>query len=511
MVRLAVSKAVEAASPQIAAGWQGASNCNKNVTCDETFAGDGQAWLFGKGKGIAMKNAVLFEIRNVLVVHLMLTFCAINAGAQTVVVNSLVSFNGVNNGDHPYAGLTLAGDGNFYGTTEDGGSSNYGTVFKMTPGGTLTTLVSFAGTNGEYPVSGLTLGNDGKLYGTTYQGGSNNDGTVFQITTNGTLASLVSFTGSNGASPYAAGLVLGSDGNLYGTTEYGGSNNDGTVFRMTTSGILTSLASFAGTNGANPQAGLALGSDGNFYGTTVSGGSNSYGAVFKVATNGGLSLLASFNNTNGANPWGWLTLGSDGNFYGTTVNGGTGSLPYGTVFRVSTNGLLASLFTFDFDTGKGPYAGLTPGSDGNLYGTTTYGGTNSGSPGTLFEVNTNGTVTTLFNFSFIGNDGGNPFGGLTRGVNGNYYGTAWQGGQYGEGAIFVVSFPVVVQTSSVSSNRFSISFPTVDGQSYTIQQISALAENDWSTYTNLTGSGFSAQITIPATNGPAQFFRVVQP
>ena len=73
-------------------------------------------------------------------------------------------------------------------------------------------------------MAGLALGLDGNFYGTTWQGGANGYGTVFQVTANGTLTTLASFSGSNGASPYA-GLTLGPDGVFYGTTIFGGYTN----------------------------------------------------------------------------------------------------------------------------------------------------------------------------------------------------------------------------------------------------------------------------------------------
>jgi uncharacterized repeat protein (TIGR03803 family) len=126
---------------------------------------------------------------------------------------------------------------------------------------------------------------------------------------------------------------------LYGTTFLGGANGYGTVFRMTTNGTLTPLASFGGTNGAQPQAALLLASDGNFYGTTGSGGAFTnlsgfgYGTVFKLTTNGTLTTLVSFNGTNGAYPLAGLVQALDGSFYGTTASGGTND--YGTIFRLT--------------------------------------------------------------------------------------------------------------------------------------------------------------------------------
>ena len=168
---------------------------------------------------------------------------------------------------------------------------------------TLQTLCSFSGTNGAYPRAALTQGNDGSFYGTTESGGCCASGTVFKVTTNGTLTSLVSFSGTNGAWPQAA-LTLGNDGSFYGTTYVLGSNDAGTVFQVTTNGTLTTLVFFSNTNGSHPYAPLTLGADGNFYGTTqnggstVTGGATGNGTVFKVTTNGTLTTLVSFNATN---------------------------------------------------------------------------------------------------------------------------------------------------------------------------------------------------------------------
>jgi len=145
---------------------------------------------------------------------------------------------------------------------------------------------------------------------------------------------------------------------------------------------VTSLVSLNDTNGAYPRAALIPGNDGNLYGTTYYGGSNSLGTVFKVTTNGVLTTLVSFNNTNGANPIAGLTLGSDGNFYGTTVNGGSSNL--GKAFEMTTNGVLTTLASFNNTNGANPYGGWTAGSDGNFYGTTANGG-----------AATNGTVLKL--------------------------------------------------------------------------------------------------------------------
>jgi uncharacterized repeat protein (TIGR03803 family) len=245
-------------------------------------------------------------------------------------LTTLCSFSG-EDGQSPNA-LALGNDGNFYGTTPWGGPREGGTVFRVTTNGALT-LYSFSfligGNDGGNPYAGLALGNDGNFYGTTHSAGSGNYGTVFKITTNGVLTTLVSFNSTNGAQPQTR-LALGPDGNFYGTTSSGGSAGYGTVFQVTTNGVLTTLVSFNSTTWLG--TGLALGPDGNFYGTTDSGGSAGYGTVFQVTTNGVLTTLVSFDSTNG--PGNGLALGPDGNFYGTTGRG-MWSAGYGTVFRLS--------------------------------------------------------------------------------------------------------------------------------------------------------------------------------
>jgi uncharacterized repeat protein (TIGR03803 family) len=308
-------------------------------------------------------------------------------------LTTLVSFSGTN-GAFPGGALTLGNDGNFYGTTRNGGNNNsypygMGTVFKLTTNGVLTTLVSFDGTNGENPQAGLTLGGDGNFYGTTEQGGISGYGTVFKLTTNGDFTTLFSFAVTNGAEP-EAGLTLGNDGNFYGTASGG---YGGIVFKATTNDTLTTLASFTITDGTQPW-GLTLGNDGNFYGTTRSGGNTNsmcpdgMGTIFKVMTNGTLTTLVSFAYTNGAYPWDALTLGNDGNFYGTTDVGGNTNIDNGwgagSVFKVTPNGVLTTLVSFAETNGFGPVGGLILGNDGNFYGTTTQGGRHG--YGTVFRL-----------------------------------------------------------------------------------------------------------------------------
>ena len=364
-------------------------------------------------------------------------------------LTTLYSFAG-SDGAQPTAGLVQGSDGNFYGTTSQGGASETGTVFKITPSGTLTTLHSFAGgSDGEVPFAGLVQGSDGNFYGTTYLGGVNEFGTVFKMTPTGTLTSLYNFAASGGVLP-VAGLVQGSDGNFYGTTTGGGANNAGTVFEITPSGTLTTLYSFARSDGDDPYGGLLQGSDGNFYGTTTGGGaSNGNGTVFKITPRGILTTLYSFAGSDGANPYAALVQGSDGNFYGTTAGGGA-SNGNGTVFKITPGGTLTTLHSFAGSDGANPYAALVQGSDGNFYGTTQQGGANNGN-GTVFKITPSGTLTSLY--SFAGSDGALPGAGLVQGSDGNFYGTTGGGGAYNDGTVFRLGVVRPCATCRLVSSR----------------------------------------------------------
>jgi len=365
------------------------------------------------------------------IASLFLVATAIVSPAQTFT--TLVDFD-ANNVSNPTAPLIQGTDGNFYGiTTGIEGPAGTGTVFKMTPTGTLTTLYTFCSeslcTDGRYPYAGLAQGVDGNFYGTTAAGGDvNGDGTIFKITPEGALATLYTFSGTDGSSPDST-LVQDVDGNFYGTTGGGGSSSDGTIFKITPAGTLTTLHSFSGTDGREPVT-LELGDDGNFYGTTLFGGTNSEGTVFEMTPDGTLSTLYSFCSqdgcTDGYGALGPLVEGTDGNFYGTTANGGTGcgEDTCGTVFKLTPAGMLTTLYSFVGSDGRSPEGGLAQGSDGNFYGTTYEGGDNNA--GTIFKITPAGTLTTLH--SFDGTDGAGSEAGLVQGTDGKFYGTTAFGG-----------------------------------------------------------------------------------
>ena len=228
--------------------------------------------------------------------------------------------------------LVQGSDGYFYGTTPMGGANGSGTVFRISASGNFTNLYSFSGPDGANPQAGLVQGSDGDFYGTTQYGGASTNcyqgcGTVFRITPSGSLTNLHSFVGypTDGSVPVAE-LVQGSDGNFYGVA-------GGTVFRVSPSGNFTNLY-----YGVSSPAWLVQGSDGNFYGTTPMGGASTNcfsgcGTVFRISPSGSFSNLYSFSGNDGSWPFGGLAQGSDGNFYGTTVRGGTNDM--GIVFKLT--------------------------------------------------------------------------------------------------------------------------------------------------------------------------------
>ncbi len=328
----------------------------------------------------------------------------------------------------PAAPLVQDTNGDLYGTAYDGGETNdcelgCGTVFKLPPGGKLTLLQKFDFTDGANPYAGLIQGTSGELYGTTTLGGAYGRGTVFEVTPSGTLTTLHSFCeGGNcggGAESYTA-LVQGTDGNFYGTTAEGGegeacaggrTNGCGTVFKMKPDGVATVLWDFCGRtgcpDGVGPSA-LLQASDGNFYGTTQGGGiggactySYGCGTIFKITPTGGLTTLYNFcsqaNCADGAYPYAGLVQGTDGNLYGTTDEGGLGYAgvnPGGTIYKITTAGLLTTLYNFcsqeSCEDGTEPTGPLVQNTNGNFYGTTFAGGTGGscGSPGcgTVFSL-----------------------------------------------------------------------------------------------------------------------------
>ena len=375
---------------------------------------------------------------------------------NSVKFTTLFNFDG-SNGDGPLGTLVQGTDGNFYGTASGGAIGN-GTVFKITPSGELTTLHQFDGTDGNQP-GGLVLATDGNFYGTAAGGTSNactfGCGAIFKITPGGALTTLHNFDGSDGAYPQT--LIQATDGNFYGTTDEGGAVNFcfqgcGTVFRMSPSGAVTTLYNFCSENGcvdgSNPEGALVQGTDGNLYGPTFFGGASNAcptlgcGTVFKITPAGVLTTLVSFNLTNGASAAAGLVQGRDGNFYGTTEGGGADDICQtfvcGTVFKITQRGAVTTLHTFTYpgtSDGLQPSAALVLATDGSFYGTTAEGGANG--DGTVFRITPDGSFTLLH--SFDGTDGSSVFDGLFQGTDGSFYAPTFLGGANGDGTVFSLS------------------------------------------------------------------------
>jgi uncharacterized repeat protein (TIGR03803 family) len=444
-----------------------------------------------------------------------------------IIFSNLVSFSGTNGvypGANPYCGLALGADGNLYGTTSAGGSNNLGTVFRLTPSGAFTSLLSFNGTNGADPSAALTLADDGTFYGTTFAGGVSNWGTIFRITTNGGLANVFSFTGSDhpdqGAAP-ASALLLDNAGDIFGTANYGGAYTNaaqggsgyGTVFEIAANGSVTVPVFFDNTNGAHPSGGMVLGKDGNFYGTTTWGGRGlsgtfpGYGTIFRLSPDGTFTNLYKFTGgDDGGFIYAGLVQGKDGYLYGAAF--GSSSPGYGTLFKISTNGDFVPLYKFSFSDSGSPYAGLMEGSDGNLYGTA-YGA--YAGYGSVFRLTPGGAFTNLVFFNVA--NGAHPSGVLVQGPDHNFYGTTAQGGPYGLGTVFRLSLPLrpVIKTVAQTNGVVTFTWSAVAGQTYQPEYCTNLVQTNWSPLvTSFVATNGVVTTTDPDAAASAQrFYRIV--
>ena len=334
-------------------------------------------------------------------------------------------------GSFPPVGLTPGVGGDLYGVTSNGGSADRGTIFKIDPTGTLTTLHEFEGTDGEGPSSPILVGSDGFLYGATGGGGRGHFGTIFRLDMSGTLTEVFSFGEGEGTNS-SAGLLPRSDGLVLGTADQGGVGY-GTLFSLDQYDSLSPFYRFTGPDGGDVRSGLVIASNGYSYGVSYGWGANGFGNIFMINAVGlGVTPIHDFNWTDGAYPSARLLAASDGALYGVTERGGTND--QGTIFKTSTVGEFASLYSFDQVHGALPLGGLIEGTDGNLYGTTPYGGEASG--GSVFKVDTSGNLTTLHSFAG-GSEGYSPSAALVQGSDGSFYGSTVGGGDaFGTGTLF---------------------------------------------------------------------------
>jgi uncharacterized repeat protein (TIGR03803 family) len=416
--------------------------------------------------------------------------------AQAQTVTTLATFNGVD-GYGPFASVVQATDGNFYGTTDSGGSVfQEGTFFRVTPGGKLTDLYNFCSqpncADGAFLASVPILGSDGNLYGVAGGGGNSTDaGTVYRMTLGGKLTIVYAFCPAlpctDGAGP--TGLVQGEGGNFYGSTSvtansYGGYG--GTIFSMSPGGELKVLHTFCShVNCMDGDLSLyppILGSDGNLYGVTYFGGNQEGGVLWEVTAAGAYKVLYNFCGKSGgcksANPF-TVVRDFNGDFFGTTASGGGNNS--GVVFEITSTGKYIDLH--DFDSGNGPtwpYTGLTLANDGNLYGVSG-GGIENG--GFIFEITlADGSFKNLYVFNGPG-DASEPPGPLFQGTDGDLYGTTSYGPGSGDGMVFRLS------------NGLSPLVETVPTAGKVGKRILILGNNLTGT-TSVTFNGVPAQFTV---------------
>jgi uncharacterized repeat protein (TIGR03803 family) len=370
------------------------------------------------------------------------TFClasailatAIGASAQTVTTLAYY-------GDYfsRFSSFTQGRDGNLYGSVID---ADYGHIVKITPSGALTVLHDFCPQSnciaGSRPAGPLVLGTDGNFYGVLGDAGDTTGycglifgcGTVFKMTPGGTVTVLHSFSGNDGSNP--DWLIEGSDGNFYGTTTLGGGAargfcGCGTIFKITPAGVFTTLHTFVQTDGDEPN-GIMQATDGNLYGTTHAGGklnrlycqTRGCGTVFKVTTGGVFTSLHSFQVGDGALPYQPPVQASDGTFYGTTFEGANGG--DGTLFSITSQGEAKTVYNF---TGLSnyPIVGLVAASDGNLYGTTQAGGCVDA--GYIYSVSQADVVSLVYDGNCQEGDGYSDA--LLQATGGKFYGSYTNG------------------------------------------------------------------------------------
>jgi uncharacterized repeat protein (TIGR03803 family) len=388
-------------------------------------------------------------------VLLLLAATVIASPAQTFT--TLVSFDYTNGAIPAFPSLIQGLDGDLHGTTEQGGPNNGGTVFKITPDGTVTTLYSFCSLSpfcrdGRSPMGGLIQDPDRNFYGTTLYNGASIGGTVFRISPEGTLTTLYNFTGGTEPNSPQSGVIQATNGSFYGTTTEGG-HGWGTVYSFTPGGTLTTVYAFCAlascADGAEPVAGLTEGTDGNLYGTASRYGAHrDAGTIFKLTLGGVFKTLYNFCShkrggqcRDGQYPQMALVEGTDGNFYGSTNAGGeNGPANDGTIFKITPRGALTTIYSFcsqiDCTDGGSPISTLVQGTDGNFYGTTQ---SSSGGPvGTIFRITPEGALTTLYTFCSQTNcaDGEAPLAGLVQATDGKFYGATSTGGSDNVGTVF---------------------------------------------------------------------------
>ncbi len=417
-----------------------------------------------------MKRTQVFSITSVAKTALIacaatFLFASVSQRAHAQTFSVIYSFGAGADGWQPLTGVTLDRGGNLYGNTCLTSQGLGGTVFQLRKrsNGTwfLNALHQFTPQNGDgaCPSGRVVFGPDGTLYGTTEYGGISNYGVVYRLSPpvracqtaicNWNESILYKFTGgADGEQPGYVDPVFDNAGNLYGTTQSAGSGGSGTVFELTpsTSGWTeSSIHSFVGSDGSRPASSLIFDRAGNIYGTTADGtGENEFGNVFELSPSGSgwvMTILHSFNGyPDGDNPFSGLTFDAAGNLYGNTLGGGRNGSGAAFQLTPSDGGWTYGLTYDGFGGGPdGPLGQFVIDGSGNLYGTSY--GPGLYAQGAVFKLTNVGgtwTYTSLHDFTG-GSDGGFPVGGVAIDANGNIYGTASTGGRYNRGVVWEIT------------------------------------------------------------------------
>jgi uncharacterized repeat protein (TIGR03803 family) len=462
------------------------------------------------------------------------------SSASTVTFTTLADF-GIGDGEYPNAPLAQGTDGNLYGTTQFGHAPSNGFAFKMATTGGLATLPGYSctetGCTGDKSYAGLVLAGDGNFYGTTSEGGNGTyrkpgtGGTVFQANAQSGITTLYSFCSEleceDGLNP-SAPITVGSDGNFYGTTQGGTLHDSGTAYVVTLAGQHTVLHYFCSlancADGAGPSS-LIQATDGNLYGVAGSGGTGvdcftpgTCGLVFRMTPQGVTTTVYNFcselNCADGFAPRD-IMQAADGNLYGITGAGGAYNTSNydggGTIFKLTLQGALTTLYSFCnvYGCQYGVNAGsLLQATDGNLYGVV---GVGEGATcyfaygcGTVFKLTSSGVFTTLYTFCEQGSetcpDGMFPEG-IVQATDGNFYGTTFRGGIRDYGTAFKLSVGLkpfvetVTNSGSVGSSVIILGNNLTDATSVTFNGIPA-------TFTVVSSTEITAAVPVGATTGP---------
>lgn len=369
---------------------------------------------------------------------------SLSGASRAQSVNIVFSFSQAT-GTKPAAMLLNQGrDGALYGTTEFGvpgaTTQGLGTIFRQPISGANVLLHQFTGTDGQYPTGGVTLASDGNFYGTTSNGGLYNFGVLFKITSIGAFTVLYNFSGgSDGGIPLSS-PIQASDGNLYGTTTFTNSVGVSTVYQYVPSTrILKTIYTSDFTHGSGFFTSPLQASDGTLYLAAEGGGASFCGSILGLTLAGAVLESHSFPCQPGGATPGPIIQANDGNIYGTTQQGGNNGGFNSTIFELSAAGLQV-LYNFGTVTSDGSFvlAGLTQGTDDNFYGAAALGGAHNA--GSLFELTSGGTYSKLYDFLQRQNPTYQyPQAAPTQHTNSFFYGVTTYGGRNALGQVYRLS------------------------------------------------------------------------